>query len=93
MTTDFTLIRPGAFHRANGGYLVVPAPPVLANLFTYETLKLAIRSREIAIEEVAERLGLTTAKSLRPEPIPLDHPLQNPQEPFNLHIWSLPVFR
>ncbi len=72
LTTDFTMIRPGALHRANGGYLVVPAREVLTNLFTYETLKLAARSREIAIEEVAERLGLTTTKSLRPEPIPLD---------------------
>lgn len=72
LTTDFTLIRPGALHRANGGYLVVPAREVLTNLFTYQTLKLAARSREIAIEEVAERLGLTTTKSLRPEPIPLD---------------------
>ncbi len=72
LTTDFTLIRPGALHRANGGYLVVPAREVLTNLFTYETLKLAARSREIMIEEVAERLGLTTTKSLRPEPIPLD---------------------
>jgi len=72
MTTDFTLIRPGALHRANGGYLVVPAQQVLSNLFTYETLKLALRSGKIAIEELAERLGLTTTKSLRPEPIPLD---------------------
>jgi len=71
LTTDFTLIRAGALHRANGGYLVVPAREVLTNLFTYETLKLAARSREIGIEEVAERLGVTTTKSLRPEPIPL----------------------
>jgi lon-related putative ATP-dependent protease len=72
LTTDFTLIRAGALHRANGGYLVVPAREVLTNLFTYETLKLAARSHEIGIEEVAERLGVTTTKSLRPEPIPLN---------------------
>ena len=72
LTTDHTLIRPGALHRANGGYLVVPARELLGGLFSYETLKLAVRKQEITIEETTERLGLTTIKSLAPEPIPLD---------------------
>ena len=72
LTTDFTMIRAGAAHQANGGYLVIPARELLTSMFSYDTLKLAIRSREITIEETAERLGMTSMKSLRPEPIPLD---------------------
>ncbi len=71
LTTDFTMIRGGSLHRANGGYLVLPAEDLLRNLFTYEGLKRAIQNGEIAIEEVGERLGYITTKSLRPETIPL----------------------
>jgi lon-related putative ATP-dependent protease len=70
--TDFTLIKPGSLHRANGGYLVLPVEDVLANLFSWESLKRALRSREIQIEEIGERLGFLATKSLRPQPIPLD---------------------
>jgi len=70
--TDFTLIKAGALHRANGGYLVLPAEDVLRHLFSWESLKLALRSRDIQIEDLGERLGFVAAKSLRPEPIPLD---------------------
>ena len=72
LVTDFTLIRGGSLHRANGGYLIVPVDELLRNPLAYEGLKRALRSREIAIEEAGERLGLMTTKSLRAEPIPLD---------------------
>ena len=72
LVTDFTMIREGAFHRANGGYLVLPAEELLRNLFSWDSLKRALRNEEIAVEEAGERLGYITAKSLRPEPIPLD---------------------
>ncbi len=71
LTTDFTMIRGGSLHRANGGYLVLPAEDLLRNMFSYEGLKRAIQNSEITIEEVGERLGFITTKSLRPEPIPL----------------------
>ena len=71
LTTDFTMIRGGSLHRANGGYLVIPAEDLLRNIFTYEGLKRAIQNSEITIEEVGERLGFISTKSLRPEPIPL----------------------
>jgi len=71
LTTDFTMIRGGSLHRANGGYLVLPAEELLRDIFSYDSLKRAIQNGEIAIEEVGERLGFITTKSLRPEPIPL----------------------
>lgn len=70
--TDFTLIRGGALHAANGGYLIVPAIEVLRNYLTWDSLKRALRNGSIVIEEPSEQLGFLTAKSLKPEPIPLD---------------------
>ena len=72
LVTDFTMIRQGSLHRANGGYLVLPVLEVLRNLFSWDSLKRALRNKEITIEEAAERLGFMTTKSLRPEPVPLD---------------------
>jgi predicted ATP-dependent protease len=72
LQTDFTLVRGGSLHQANGGYLVLPVEEVLRNLFAYDSLKRAIRDRQIVVEEMGERLGFLTTKSLRPEPIPLD---------------------
>jgi hypothetical protein len=71
LVTDFTLIRGGSLHRANGGYLVLPAEDVIRNPFTWESLKRCLRNREIAIEEPFEQPVFTT-RSLRPEPVPLD---------------------
>jgi lon-related putative ATP-dependent protease len=72
LVTDFTMIREGSLHRANGGYLVLPVEEVLRNLFSWDSLKRALRNKEIVIEEAGERLGFITTQSLRPEPIPLD---------------------
>ena len=71
LVTDFTLIRGGSLHKANGGYLVLPAEDVIRNPFTWESLKRCLRNSEIAIEQPVEQPVFTT-KSLRPEPIPLD---------------------
>ncbi|MCK6627623.1 MAG: AAA family ATPase [Anaerolineae bacterium] len=72
LTTDFTLIRPGALHRANGGYLVLDAHKVLLQPYAWEQLKRALRSREIRIESLQQIFGLISTVSLEPEPIPLD---------------------
>jgi lon-related putative ATP-dependent protease len=72
LLTDFTLVREGSLHRANGGYLVLAIQDMLRNLFSWDSLKRALRNREIAIEEAGERLGWITTKSLRPAPLPLD---------------------
>ncbi len=72
LTTDFTLIRAGAIHRANGGYLVLDVRKVLTNLMAWEGLKQTLRSREIRIETMAHALSLLSTQTLEPEPIPLD---------------------
>lgn len=69
--TDFTLIRSGSLHKANGGYLILPVEELLRNYFSWDSLKRALRTGAIDIEEPGERLGFLTGKSLKPEPIPL----------------------
>ncbi|NLF03323.1 MAG: AAA family ATPase, partial [Anaerolineales bacterium] len=71
LITDFTRIRDGALHRANGGYIVIPVDDVLRNPLAWDSLKRALRNREIVIEEASEKLGLFATESLRPQPIPL----------------------
>jgi len=71
LITDFSLIKKGALHRANGGYLVLDARKVLTQPFAWEELKRALRSKEIHIESFGEMLGLLSTVSLQPEPIPL----------------------
>lgn len=71
LMTDFMLIKPGALHRANGGYLVIDALRVLTQPFAWDTLKRALRSQEIRIEAPAEAMGFISTMSLDPEPIPL----------------------
>ena len=70
--TDFTMIRSGSLHRANGGYLVVRVEDILTNFQCWEGLKRTLRDGKLTIEEISERLGFLATKSLRPEPIPLD---------------------
>ncbi|MFH0849148.1 MAG: AAA family ATPase [archaeon] len=72
LTTDFTMIVPGSIHRANGGYLVMPAEELLRNPLSYESLKRAMKNARITMEEPMERLGYLTAKTLSPEPIPFN---------------------
>ncbi|MHA1839616.1 MAG: Lon protease family protein [Candidatus Ranarchaeia archaeon] len=69
--TDFTLIHGGALHQANGGFLVIPIEDALRNPLVYDGLKRAIRNQKIEIEDIGERLGYLTTKTLAPEPIPL----------------------
>lgn len=69
--TDFTLIRSGSLHRANGGYLILPVEELLRNYLAWDSLKRALRTGHIDIEEPGERLGFLTSKSLKPEPVPL----------------------
>ena len=67
--TDFTMIRSGALHRANGGYLVIDAREVLINPFVWDSLKRCIRNNEIKIEDVLEQYRFMTMVSLKPEPV------------------------
>lgn len=72
LLTDFTLIKPGALHKANGGYLVLDIRKVLSRAFAWEGLKRVLRSREIRIESLEHMLSLVSTISLEPEPIPLN---------------------
>jgi lon-related putative ATP-dependent protease len=71
LTTDFSMIRPGAIHRANGGYLIVPVEELLRNPLSYDGLKRDIRDSKMSIEEPEERYGFLSVKTLKPQPIPL----------------------
>ncbi len=72
LVTDFTLIKGGALHRANGGYLILEAKDVLRTFMAWESLKKALKSRAIRIEEPLEELRFVSTVTLAPEPIPLD---------------------
>jgi lon-related putative ATP-dependent protease len=72
LVTDFTLVRPGALHRANGGYLVLDARRLLGQPFAWEELKRALRAREVRIESPERLFGLAATATLEPSPIPLD---------------------
>lgn len=71
LVTDFTMIRAGALHQANGGFLVLDARRLLSQPFAWDTLKRALRSRRLDITTVADLLGIQSSASLEPEPIPL----------------------
>lgn len=71
LVTDFTLIRGGALHRANGGYLIIPLKELLQNYFSWDSLKRALKNEEVVIEDASERFGFMSAKSLKPDPMPL----------------------
>lgn len=72
LVTDFTLIKPGVLHHANGGYLVLDGLKVLSSPFAWEGLKRALQFQQIRIESPAQTQGHTSTVSLEPEPIPLD---------------------
>ncbi len=72
LTTDFMLIRTGALHKANGGYLILDARKVLMQPFVWEALKRVLKSHRLRIESPGEYYGLISTVSLEPEPVELD---------------------
>ena len=72
LVTDFTMIRKGSLHKANGGYLIIRASELFKNYFSWEALKRSMRNKEIMIEEATEQLGYLTTRTLKPEAIPLN---------------------
>ncbi len=72
LITDFTLIKPGALHRANGGYLVLDARHVLTQPFAWEALKRTLYAGEIRIVSMSEMISLVSTVSLEPQTIPLE---------------------
>ncbi|SLN38115.1 Lon protease 2 [Roseovarius gaetbuli] len=72
LVTNFTLIKPGALHRANGGFLVLDAVRLLSEPYAWEALKRSLQSQSISITSLSDRLGLVSTISLEPDPIPLN---------------------
>ncbi|MEN8214070.1 MAG: Lon protease family protein, partial [Pseudomonadota bacterium] len=72
LVTNFSLIRQGALHRANGGYLILDADKVLNQQFSWELLKRALYAKEIRIESLEHALSLVSTITLEPQTIPLD---------------------
>lgn len=72
LVTDFMLIKAGALHRANGGYIILDARKILSEAFAWEALKRTLMANTIRIESAAEQVGFATTVTLDPEPIPLD---------------------
>ncbi|GMQ89471.1 MAG: ATP-binding protein [Gammaproteobacteria bacterium] len=89
LLTDFTMIRPGALHRANGGYLILDALKVLMQSFAWEGLKRALQAGVIRIESLAQLMSLVSTVSLEPEPIPLDIKVILLGEPHIYYLLSL----
>ena len=72
LVTDFTLIKPGALHKANGGYLILDADKVLTNPFAWQALKRALKARELRIQSLDQIFSFVSTLQLQPEAMPLD---------------------
>src|SRR5260370_26404146 len=72
LVTDFNLLASGALHRANGGYLILDAPKLLAGNYGWASLQRALSAGEIRIETLEQLLSVASTVSLSPEPIPLN---------------------
>ncbi|MDP1808895.1 MAG: ATP-binding protein [Actinomycetota bacterium] len=72
MVTNFTMIKSGSVHRANGGYLILNALDVLLNVMSYDALKRCLKAHEAKIENIGEQYRLIPATTLQPEPMPID---------------------
>ncbi len=72
VSTDFTMIRPGSVHKANGGYLVIPVLDLFRYPLAWDGLKSALKNEKVKIEEPGEQSGFITTRGLKPQPIPLN---------------------
>lgn len=72
LKTDFTMLKPGLLHQANGGYIIFQAKDLIANPACYEGLKKALNVKELNIENTVDQRTSMVLVSLKPEPIPLD---------------------
>jgi len=72
LSTDFMKIKPGAFHRANGGYLVLHVYDILKNFYVWDKLKRVIKNKEVIVESLNKNLGLGNSESLQADKIPVN---------------------
>lgn len=88
LMTDFNLIKPGALHTANGGFLLIDARKLFMQPIIWEEIKRALFSREIRIQGLTEALGFANTVTLQPEPIPLDIKIVLLGEPLIYYLLS-----
>ncbi|NLG69973.1 MAG: AAA family ATPase, partial [Firmicutes bacterium] len=86
MVTDFTMIKAGALHRANGGYLIVQVQDLLKNPWAWDGLKRALKSGEVRIESVGEQMGVLPVSALKPQPIPVRVKIVMVGSPYLYHL-------
>lgn len=72
MKTDFTMIKPGALHRANGGYLILLAKDILSNPYAWKSLKRTLLDESVTIDSRASTSGALVSQTIKPEPIQID---------------------
>ena len=72
LKTDYTMLKPGLLHKANGGYILLQAKDLISNPIAYDSLKKALLIRELNIENTVDQRSSMVLISLKPEPIPLD---------------------
>jgi lon-related putative ATP-dependent protease len=86
LVTDFNMIKPGALHKANGGFLVLEARDVLLKPYSWDALKRTLKTKEIRIEDIAQQMGFAATATLDPEPIPFDAKIVLIGEPFIYYL-------
>ncbi len=72
LVTDFTLIKPGSLHKANGGFLILDARKMLSQPYAWDALKRSLQSGQVIIESLGQMLNLISTVSIQPEPIPMN---------------------
>ena len=89
LITDFTMIKPGILHKANGGYLIMKVVDLLKYWLSWEALKRALRDEEIRIEDLGELYGLFSTRTIRPEPLPLNIKIVLTGDPYLFELLHL----
>ncbi|MDE5412301.1 ATP-binding protein [Alkalihalobacterium chitinilyticum] len=73
LMTSFSMMKPGAFHLANGGYIILQASDLLTNPYSWNALKRMLKTGELRIENLLEDSGNSVVSAgLKPEPIPVE---------------------
>jgi len=95
LLTDFTMIRAGALHCANGGFLVIEAYDLLTKPFSWDALKRTLKTRTVRVEDILQQAGYATTASLDPAPIPFSAKIVLIGEPHIYHLLLMhdPDFR
>lgn len=86
LATDFSKIKAGAVHRANGGYLLLHMHDVAKNFYIWDTLKRVLKNQEIVVESISKNLGFSNTETMEPESMPLSLKVILIGEPYYYHL-------